>query len=115
MENFEDIAGIVADLDARKAQVSKSEDRDYILGEVAKLDGGLGAVTSTVCSALRDWLAEQGRKALQRRREALGERHPDTLVLMDCIAGLLTDQGDLEGAEPLFRAALQGRREVLGD
>ena len=112
-KHFDDIAGIIADLDARKAQVSKPEDRDYILGQVRMLDGGLGTVTSTVCSSLRGWLAEQGRKVLQSHHEDNGEQN--IIRLKDRVASLLQAQGDLAGAEPLFREALQARREVLGD
>ena len=65
-EQFDDIAKIVANIDARDAQISKVDDREYIMGEVAKLGGGLGAVTATVCGALRTWLAEEGRAALER-------------------------------------------------
>ncbi|CAK0820168.1 unnamed protein product [Prorocentrum cordatum] len=120
-KHFDDIAGIVAGLDARKAQVSKPEDRDYILGQVRMVDGGLGTVTSTVCSSLRGWLAEQGRKVLQSHHEDNGEQN--IIRLKHRVAKLLKAQGDLAGAEPLLREALQpllrealqARREVLGD
>ncbi|CAK0820166.1 unnamed protein product [Prorocentrum cordatum] len=112
-KHFDDIAGIVAGLDARKAQVSKPEDRDYILGQVRMVDGGLGTVTSTVCSSLRGWLAEQGRKVLQSHHEDNGEQN--IIRLKHRVAKLLKAQGDLAGAEPLFREALQARREVLSD
>ena len=39
---FDEIAKIVAEIEVRDAQISKVEDREYILGEVAKLEGGLG-------------------------------------------------------------------------
>ncbi|CAK0820164.1 unnamed protein product [Prorocentrum cordatum] len=112
-KHFDDIAGIVAGLDARKAQVSKPEDRDYILGQVRMVDGGLGTVTSTVCSSLRGWLAEQGRKVLQSHHEDNGEQN--IIRLKHRVAKLLKAQGDLAGAEPLLREALQASREVLGD
>ena len=73
-ERFADIAGIVAGLDAREAQISKVEDRDYILAQVATVDGGLGTVTATVCAALRGWLAAEGRAALERMPAAETER-----------------------------------------
>ncbi|CAK0842090.1 unnamed protein product [Prorocentrum cordatum] len=111
-KHFDDIAGIVAGLDARKAQVSKPEDRDYILGQVRMVDGGLGTVTSTVCSSLRGWLAEQGRKVLQSHHEDNGEQN--IIRLKHRVAKLLKAQGDLAGAEPLLREALQANREVLG-
>ena len=48
LERFGEIATILASIDARDAQISKIDDRAYILGEVEKLDGGLGEVTKTV-------------------------------------------------------------------
>ena len=39
----------------------------------------------------------------------LGERHPATLNSMNNLAVLLQAQGKLEEAEPLYRAALEGR------
>ena len=109
--HFSDIAKIVANIDARDAQISKVEDREYIMGEVAKLGGGLGAVTATVCGALRTWLAEEGRAALGRM-PAGNKGRPR---LLNNLGLLLHDQGDYEGAAPLCREALQIRRETLGD
>ena len=40
-ERFEDIAKIVAGLDARDAQISKKDDRDYILAQVARVGTAL--------------------------------------------------------------------------
>ena len=34
---------------------------------------------------------------------------------MNNLGSLLQDQGDLDGAAPLYREALQARRETLGD
>ena len=100
----------VLSVDARRAQVSKAEDRDYILGEVAKLGGGLSEINATVCGALRGWLAREGRAALERLPAA--ER--GTSVLIHSVALLLQNQGDLAGAAPLYREALDARRETLG-
>ena len=52
-DRFDEIAGIVGGMDAREAQISKEEDREYILGQVAKLEDGLDQVTASVCAALR--------------------------------------------------------------
>jgi len=108
---FDEIAGVVASLDARDAQISKVDDRAYILGEVAKLRGGLGAVTAGVCAALREWLAQEGRAALARLpAEARGSS-----ALLTSLPRLLKAQGKLDEAEPLLREALRARRETLGD
>ena len=42
-------------------------------------------------------------------------RHPDTLISINNLGLLLQDQGDLDGAAPLYREALQARRETLGE
>ena len=108
--SFEEIAGIVAAIDANDAQISKVEDRDYILGEVAKLGGGLGEINATVCGALRGWLAREGRAALERLPAA--ER--GTSALINKVAMMLQKQGDLAAAAPLYREALDAKRETLG-
>ena len=110
-ERFDKVAGIVAAIDVRDAQISKPDDRDYILGEVGKLKGGLGSVTSSVCASLRAWLAGEGRAALGRM--ATAER--GTSKLLNRFARLQQDLGDLEEAAALFREALEARRAKLGD
>ena len=109
-ERFSDIAGIVAALDAKDAQISKVDDRDFIMGRVRRLEGGLGAVTATVCAAMRDWLAGAGRAALARLPE--GER--GTSLLLYYLGRMLLDQGKLSEAEPLMRENLEARRKALG-
>ena len=44
----------------------------------------------------------------------LGRDHPDTANSLNNLAGLLQDKGEYEGAEPLFRRALDIRERVLG-
>ena len=86
---FDEIAGIVAAIDVCDAQISKEEDREYILGEVGKLEGGLGSVTASVCESLREWLAAEGKAALGR----MGAEERGKSVLLDRLATLLQDQG----------------------
>ena len=43
------------------------------------------------------------REALAVRRRTLGDEHPDTLVSINNLANLLSDQGKLGDAEPLSR------------
>jgi hypothetical protein len=54
------------------------------------------------------------RDTLRLRRDALGPRHPDTLVSMNNLAWLMKVGGRYAEAEPLYREALRGEREVLG-
>jgi serine/threonine protein kinase/tetratricopeptide (TPR) repeat protein len=54
-------------------------------------------------------------RALELRRNALGDENPDTFASIDSLAGLYQDQGDFPKAEALYVEALAGRRRVLGD
>jgi tetratricopeptide (TPR) repeat protein len=111
-QRFGEIASLIAGLDAKDAQVSKTDDREYILGQVAKLEGGLGGVTTSVCASLREWLAEEGR-ALLGRCEAEGRRRDTKLVSR--LGRLLQDQGKLFEAEPFRREAYAACRDSLGE
>ena len=108
---FDEIAGIVAGIDAADAQITMVEDRDYILAEVAQLEGGIGAVTATVCASLREWLAAEGRAALARMPR---EEWP-TSALQNQLGGLLLAQGKLDEAGVLLREAIEAKRATLGD
>jgi hypothetical protein len=44
----------------------------------------------------------------------LGPEHPGTAISLDNLALLLSDQGDLAGARPLYERALAIREKVLG-
>jgi tetratricopeptide (TPR) repeat protein len=108
---FGEIAGIVAGIDAADAQITMVEDRDYILAEVAQLEGGIGAVTTTVCASLREWLAAEGRAALMR----IPSPERAMSVLQHNLGRLLQDQGKLEEAQVLFHEALEAGRATLGN
>ena len=54
-------------------------------------------------------------EALRLGREALGERHPDTITILSNYAVALSSAGRLEEAEPLLAEALRLNREVLGE
>ena len=55
------------------------------------------------------------RRALAIRRQALGERHPDTATAYNNLGMLLKSAGDLAGARPYYEQALAIRRDVLGE
>ena len=57
---FDEIAGVVAAIDVCDAQISKEEDREYILGEVGKLEGGLGSVTAMCARGCASGLQGRG-------------------------------------------------------
>jgi CHAT domain-containing protein/tetratricopeptide (TPR) repeat protein len=55
------------------------------------------------------------RQALEIRKQALGERHPDYAHSLSNLAVLYKDQGEYAQAEPLFRQALEITKQVLGE
>jgi tetratricopeptide (TPR) repeat protein/tRNA A-37 threonylcarbamoyl transferase component Bud32 len=54
-------------------------------------------------------------RALEKRRDTLGEEHPDTLSSIDSMGILLAARGDQEEGERWLREALDKRRRVLGE
>ena len=48
----------------KQAQITKVEDRAYILGEVKKLPGALGAINSSVMAALGGWVVDEAQAML---------------------------------------------------
>ncbi|HEV3456798.1 MAG TPA: serine/threonine-protein kinase [Thermoanaerobaculia bacterium] len=54
------------------------------------------------------------RDALQIRRRALGNAHPDVARTMNVLASVLYEKGDYAGAEALFRETLALQRRLLG-
>lgn len=55
------------------------------------------------------------RQALDIRRTALGEEHPDMAHTLTYLAALYKKMGQYDKAEPLYRQALKIQRTVLGD
>jgi len=54
------------------------------------------------------------RRAVELRREHLGEEHPDTLEATNNLAAVLVARGRLSEAEPLLRTTLEIQRRVTG-
>ena len=67
---FRWIAGILGRVDVKQAQITKVDDRAYILGEVGLLPGGLGAINSSVMAALRGWVVGEAQALLAALPEA---------------------------------------------
>jgi len=64
---------------------------------------------------LLDMAREPQERALEIRRQELGDDHRDTMTSVASMGLLLRAQGELAEAEPLYREALERRRAVLGD
>eukprot|EP00964_Phaeocystis_antarctica_P147706 scaffold114369_cov55-Phaeocystis_antarctica.AAC.1 len=108
---FQWIGQILGNVDVKQAQITKAEDREYILGEVGKLPGGMGAVNSSVMAALGGWVIDEAQAML----EAVPEAERGTSDLLSNVAGMLKDQGRLAEAEPLQREQLAADRAEDGD
>ena len=55
------------------------------------------------------------RQALEIKKKALGEGHPDYATSLNNLAGLYHAMGAYDRAEPLFRQALEIRKKALGE
>ena len=105
------VGQILARVDVKQAQITKAEDREYILGEVGKLPGGMGAVNSSVMGALSGWVVDEAQAML----EAVPEAERGRSGLLSNVAILLKNQGRLAEAETLQRERLALRRAKSGD
>ena len=105
------IGGILGRVDVKQAQITKVDDRAYILGEVGQLPGGLGAINSRVMAALGGWVVGEAQAMLA----ALPEAERGTSLLLANVAVMLEDQGRLAEAEVLLREKLAFRRAEGGD
>lgn len=72
---------------------------------------GFDTANERVVAVVRKWMAGAGLAAL----EAMPAAERATSDLASGYARLLSDQGRLDEAAPIFLAALEGRRRVLGD
>ena len=108
---FRWIADILGRVDVDQAQITKVDDRAYILGEVGQLPGGLGAINTSVMAALRGWMVDEARAMLA----ALPEAERGTSRLLSNVAVMLTQHGRLAEAEALMRKRVAAWRTKHGD
>jgi tetratricopeptide (TPR) repeat protein len=54
-------------------------------------------------------------RAIDLRRRALGEEHPDTLRSLSSLANAIRDQGKYQEAEALYARVLRVQQRVLGE
>ena len=108
---FEWIGRILGRVDVKQAQITKVEDRAYILGEVGQLPGGLGAINSNVMAALGGWVVGEAQALLA----ALPEAKRGASRLLANVAVMLKNQGRLAEAEALYREYLAAWRAKGGD
>ena len=109
VSEFDTLVKKLCAVDVAKAQAFHASDRERILAAV-KETAGVSTVNETVAGELRGWMAEVGRAALGR--VAMADRANSSML--GAVANLLSDQGKLSEAEPLYRESLEGRKRVLG-
>ena len=110
LENeFDSIKKKLSAVDVRSAQCLKKQDQDEILRELER-DVGFEACNALVSELLRAALASAGHAALDR----MPDTRRNTSVLVNQLAMLLHDHGDLNGAATMFRDALKAHRKEFG-
>lgn len=109
--DFGSLAEKVCAIDAERATAREPADLANIRALVRAHAGGFLGVNRLIISALQDWMAAAGLRALDR----LAPHERGTSTLLVALARLLHDQGRLAEAEPLAREAVSCCRERLGE
>eukprot|EP01046_Picozoa_sp_COSAG06_P001616 COSAG06_NODE_54_length_27948_cov_234.398671_17_plen_882_part_00 len=110
-ESLDDVQRQVAAVDAEHAEAFKSADKERIFAEIRKLHRGFLELNNKVKDRLRDWTYEAGTKVLD-------EMPAETRAQSDLITSLAEytrKATKYELSEALYREAVAGRREQLGD
>ena len=92
--------------DLEKSLGREDESLPYKLTELARLYRTQGRYKEAML-LIKD--------AVKRRKNKLGENHPDTMVSVNLLAITLLDQGRYGEAEPLLLDTLKRRKNVLGN
>jgi eukaryotic-like serine/threonine-protein kinase len=84
--------------------------------EQAEVEAAVRAVIGTTYRSLGAYDAAEPhlRRALDLRRERLGEEHPQTLISKTDLALLVNDKGDGQAAARMLRDVLAAQRRVVG-
>ena len=105
--DFGSIQLSMSKIDVAKAEAWSKEDQANILEAVKATEGGVNGVNAAILARMREWLAESAR--------AVGGGEDADMDDMMRLADLLSDQGKLAEAEPLYRRALAGKEAQLGE
>ena len=105
--DFGSIQLSMSKIDVAKAEAWSKEDQANILEAVKATEGGVNGVNAAILARMREWLAESAR--------AVGGGEDADMDDMMRLALLLSDQGKLAEAEPLYRRALAGKEAQLGE
>ena len=97
-------------VDVEKATAREASDLANIKRAI-KEGGGFLETNQLVIGAMQGWMVEEARSAL----EEMPVEERATSALINNLGLMLSDQGKLGDAEPLYREALAGCRRTLGD
>ena len=117
-------AALVADMEApmkvldtrvdgwrKGAEAPTPAERDKVERAIDKSEGGYEEFGRKLADVLHKWLLDRAKGVL----DALPAEERATSTLVDRVAKLLQDFGDLEAAEPLCREQVAGRAKALGE
>jgi len=109
--NFEYIMKAFSRIDVEDSEAWNPKDKDMIFDVVRKSEGGFQAVNMIVFDAMREWLAESGRVAIDYG-DSVYDEDKDVIVnnlhLMTSVGRLMKEIGKYDEAEHLYRLALIG-------
>ena len=97
--------------------------KGYVESVKEALSGEVGEATLDRCRIVLSlassamWLetgTKTGQMVMEASEKAFGMQHSDTLGSVNNLGNLLSDKGDYEGAEALYRRALAGYEKALG-
>jgi hypothetical protein len=108
--NFDSLTYKTCRVDVEKATAREASDLLNIQRAIVE-GGGFLKTNQLVIGAMKGWMVEEARSAL----EEMPVEERATSALINNLANLLSDQGKLSDAEPLYREALAGYRRTLGD
>jgi tetratricopeptide (TPR) repeat protein len=110
VEDFDSLTFKTCRVDVEKASAREASDLANIKRAIVE-GGGFLKTNQLVIGAMQGWMVEEAQAAL----DAMPVEERATSALINNLANLLSDQGKLGEAEPLYREALAGRRRSLGD
>ena len=110
-QGYPAISNVLGKMDVQDAQISKTDDRDYILGQCEKLEGGISEINATVKLEMQRWIAREGKAALDRLKAAPEKRdesgRPKWEQVMYNYASMVFENGFPEEAIPMYRELIQ--------
>ena len=115
VERFDDIMGVISEVDVARANATNPDDKAMIFGLIDAREGGVAQFNADLIAALRGWLLDAARAELDAMVSERGDDDLDANTLRDVVALLLKELGHYGEAERQHRKALAVRKSALGD